>query len=647
VTFPETSVADIPEDPTPRAPDLVDRRLGLRIGVIVALAFAVYANALQNGFVYDDFAQVVENRWLRDLRHIPEVFFKGVWGFAGEEQSNYYRPLMHVSYILTYAAFGLRPWAFHLINILLHAAVSVMVFLTGRRLYRSSPGSTTHSSAFLAALLFAAHPIHTEAVTWVAGVPELTFTLFYLLAFHLYVRSVDEASAHRSALYLLSLAAFFLSTLSKETALTLPIALAAYDFVLGKRPFRPLLFIRRTLPYLVVGAAYFALRTSVLGGFAHQKRHTELSSYEYLINVFPLIGKYFAKLVLPVNLNVFHEFHPIHSILQAEGILSLAVTCAFVLLGLFFYRRQKLACFAMAWIVIPLLPVLYIPALGENTFTERYLYLPSVGYVLLLSLAVAWLRGKRAIPEMALMLAVGTLLVAYSVATLGRNPVWRDDLALWRDTVEKSPNSVLPRNELGIAYATRGQPQQAIEQYRTALQMKPNFADGYTNLGLLYDEVGMLDMAIRYHQEALRLKPNSAEAHSNLGLALAKKGIPGKAIEHYRESLRLEPLSPGVHNNLGNAYQSLGLLDKAIDEYREASRLQPDFVDTYINLAVAYGSRGMLDEAIAQLESARRLAPKNPVVYHNLANAYWMKGLPDKAEEYKQKARELERVPPR
>jgi tetratricopeptide (TPR) repeat protein len=580
---------------------------------------------------------VVENRWLRNLGHLPEVFRKGVWGFAGEEQSNYYRPLMHVSYILTYAAFGLRPWAFHLVNILFHAAVSALVFLTGRRLYRSSQGSPAHFSAFLAALLFAAHPIHTEAVTWVAGIPELFFTLFYLLAFYLYIRAVDEVCAHRVALYLLSLAFFFLSTLSKETALTLPIALAAYDLIFGRRPFRPVVYIWRYLPYLVVAAVYFMIRTAVLGGFAHQKRHTELSSYEYLINVFPLIGQYFAKLVLPINLNVFHEFHPIHSILQMQGILSLAVICAFVFFGLLFFRRQKLACFAMALIVIPLLPVLYIPALGENTFTERYLYLPSIGYVLLFSIAVAWLRGRRAIPEAALTLAVASILVSYAVATLGRNPVWRDDLALWSDTVEKSPNSVLPRNELGIAYATRGESQKAIEQYRAALRLRPNFADGYTNLGLLYDEVGMLDMAVRYHQEALRLKPTSAEAHSNLGLALAKMGMPGKAM----------PLSPGVHNNLGNAYQSLGLLDKAIDEYLEASRLQPDFVDTYINLAVAYGRKGMIDEAIAQLESARAVAPKNPVVHHNLANAYWIKGLPEKAEEHKQKAKELELALPR
>jgi hypothetical protein len=360
-----------PTDATDGETIFSNERLPLGIFIIIALSLAVYSNALLNGLVYDDLAQVVENRWLRDLSYLREVFAKGVWGFSGDEQSNYYRPLMHVSYMLTYAVFGLRPWAFHLVNILLHAAVSVLVFFSALKLAKSAQLSATIAPPLLAALLFAAHPIHTEAVTWVAGIPELSFAFFYLWSFYLYMQAAEEDSQHPGLLVLLSLISFFLSTLSKETALTLPIVLVAYDFSFRKGSFEPLLSLKRYLPYALVAAAYFAIRTEVLGGFAHMKRHAELSNYEYFINVFPLISRYLEKLVLPLNLNVFYEFHPIHSILQAEGIVSLAVTCAFLLFVVLSYRKHKLAFFSASFIVIPLLPVrIRLPLYGETRSGE-------------------------------------------------------------------------------------------------------------------------------------------------------------------------------------------------------------------------------------------------------------------------------------
>ncbi|HEY5656986.1 MAG TPA: tetratricopeptide repeat protein [Myxococcota bacterium] len=615
-----------------------DAHLRLRLFAIVAVCFAVYSNALQNGFVYDDFEQVIENRWLRDLSHAPEVFSKGVWGFSGDEQSNYYRPLMHLSYMVTYAVFGLRPWAFHLVNLLFHAGVSALVFLVGLQLQAAARSKLSPNVPFVAALLFAAHPIHTEAVAWVAGIPELSFSLLFLLSFCLYARASAADRERRALPYLLSLSCFFLATLSKETALTLPLALVAYDLAVGRGPFRPLPLLRRYLPYALVGVAYLAIRMAVLGGFAGTRRHTELSGYEYFINVFPLVARYLAKLLWPAHLNAFHQFDPIHSLLEWEGALSLAATCAFLGFLALTYWKDRLSFFSASLTAIPLLPVLYIPALGENTFTERYLYLPSVGYALLLASFFAWLAQVRPRTEPALRVLVLAVLAAYAAGTLGRNPIWRDDLSLWTDTVAKSPGSIMPRSELGVAYATRGETAKAIEQYQIVLRMSPAHADAHSNLGLVYDELGRLDEAIQQHQQALRLKPDSAAAHNNLGLVLSKQGRLDEAIEHYRESLRLEPLSPGVHNNLGNAYQAIGLLDAAIDEYREALEIRRDFPDTYINLGVAYAKKGMIDAALEQFLAAERLAPDNPLVLHNLANAYTVKGFPEKAKAYRQKA---------
>jgi len=614
----------------------------LHIATIVVVCFLVYSNSLFNDFVYDDIFQVVENRWLRDLSHLPEVFARGVWGFSGSDQSNYYRPLMHLSYMVTYALFGLRPWAFHLVNILLHAGVCVLVFLVSVQLREAARAVPSFEIPFLAALLFATHPVHTEAVAWIAGFPEVSFSLLFLLSFYLYIRAVKGDDRRCTSLYVFSLLCFFLALLCKETALVLPLVLVVYDQSLGRGADGLLVRLKRVLPYLAVAAGYLVMRTSVLSGFAVSKRHAELSDFEYFINVFPLVSSYLGKLLLPVDLNAFYTFDPIHSLLQWKGIVSLAVTAglAFFLIGS--YRRNRLAFFSASLIFIPLLPVLYIPALGENTFADRYLYLPSFGYVLLIASFVAWIAQKRPRMRAALALLVLALLAGYATATLARNRVWSDELRLWSDTVEKSPNSVMPHSELGIAYAARGETSKAIEQYRIALQMNPNFADGYTNLGLVYGQLGMLDEAIREHRKALALKPDSPAAHNNLGLALSKRGMWSEAIEEYRESLRLEPLSPGVHNNLGNAYQSMGRLDDAISQYLEALKLRKDFPDTQINLGVAYAKKGMIDTALDHFLSAQKLDPKNPIVYHDLANVYAIQGLTGKAEEYREKAKELE-----
>ena len=261
----------------------------LFIIIILITSFAVYFNALSNDFVYDDKSQVLENHWIKDIKFIPEIFSENVWSFKKESViSNYYRPLMHLIYMLNYYIFGLKPWGFHLVNILFHAGVSVLVFIIGLRLLSEAQHQASASHmipSFIAALLFATHPIHTEAVTWVAGLTDLSFTFFYLLAFYLYIQSGTDFKGA----YLFSVALFFLASLCKEPALTLPIVLIAYDYTFKKNRDRISNYIMRYVPYLIVAGVYFILRSHALGGFAPQKRHTELSTYQYFINIYRII----------------------------------------------------------------------------------------------------------------------------------------------------------------------------------------------------------------------------------------------------------------------------------------------------------------------------------------------------------------------
>jgi tetratricopeptide (TPR) repeat protein len=507
------------------------------IFVIIAVSLAVYLNALSNGFVYDDKAQVTENIWIKDVKNIPEIFTSSAWGFQQDPVvSNYYRPLMHLIFMGNYYIFGLNPLGFHLVNIIFHVAVSGLVFILLLRLLKPFT-VTSFLPPFIASLLFATHPIHTEAVTWVSGVTELSYTFFLLLSFYFYIRDGEGLKIG----YLLSVALFFLSTLCKETALVLPVILIGYDYSLGKAG-RPLIRqIRRYIPFFVIAGIYLILRFIALGGLAPQPPRFELSAYEYAINVFPLFAQYLWKLILPINLNAFYVLHPIKSIFELKGIISVIVTIAFASVAFLAFKKSKTAFIALLFTALPLIPVLYIPGVGEHVFTERYLYLPSFGFVILAALLIH--RAKDYSPKAALSLALVFILIAglYSMQTVRRNYIWKDDFILFTDTVKKSPDSAIAHYNLGVEFFREGYVVKAIDHYQIALRLGFGNAKLHTALGRAYAVEGLSDKAINHYKIAIQLKPDFVDAHFNLGLAYLGKSYTDDARRELELVLRLYP----------------------------------------------------------------------------------------------------------
>lgn len=587
------------------------------IAIILIVSFGVYLNTLSNGFVYDDESQVLNNPWIKNIRHIPQIFLSDIWGFKGEAISHYYRPLIHIVYTIDYYIFGLKPWGFRLSFMLLHAGASVLVFLIASKLVNnlklktdSESATSLRWSAFIAAILFAVHPIHTEALGWGGGEP--LFAFFYLSSFYHYMKA-DRIWGWR---FILSLFFFFLSTLSKETTLTLPLLLFAYDYSLRKdyvdnSQWTVHNIIKKYFPYLIVIGIYFIMRIYAIGGVAPVKSHTELNNYEYFINIFPLFIQYLEKLILPTNLNVYHVFHPILSLSEWKGIISISLTLAFFCLA-YLFRKNRIVFFSFLWIVIPLLPVLYIPALAENTFTERYLYLPSVGFVILLSLIVEKVYRLRLLGQATVPL-IGSMLIIisglYSIGTIKRNYIYRDNYTLWLDTVEKSADAHIPHNNIGLAYYDRGRMDEAIKEYLAALKLRPDYAIAYNNLGNVYSKQGRLDKAIKEYLTALRLRPDYVDAHINLGNVHYMYGLFDETIKEYMIALRLRPDYAIAYNNLGNVYSKQGRLDEAIKEYMTALKLNPEFDLAHYNLGNAYKTKGLKNDAIKEFEIALKLKP--------------------------------------
>ena len=654
------------------------------LAVISAASFAVYLNTLSNGFVYDDNLQVLRNPWIREVKHLPGIFYQSVWNFqATATINNYYRPLMHLIFMANYHLFGLTPWGFHLVNVLFHVGNSVLLFLLAARLFGNPAGRPEgrnggtwrfSSPPFLAALLFATHPIHTEAVAWVGAVTDLSFTFFYMLSLYFHIGSGADTS-NNSRFF--SVASFAIALLCKEPAATLPFLLIAYDAAFR----RPSLshrgkddpsslsppvkgewmgnYLNRYVPYFAVLAAYFVARSYALGGFSPVKSHADLGTYGYVINVFPLFAQHIGKLLLPIKLNAFHVLHPVRSLVEFKGIVGLVVVAAFAAATVVAFRKSRIAFIGLVLVVVPLLPALYIPALGESVFAERYLYLPSVGFVILLAASFAWVREKMPRTGLAITVFAVSLALLYSVQTVRRNPVWKDDLTLFSDTVRKSPDGELPNGMLGIALMDAGRFDEAIGQFRKTIKLNPDSANAYYNLGLTFVKKGLPEEAIPEFEKALTLTPNdpdarrylaksylsvgktektieqfrillaskgaSPEAYLDFGVALRQQGKTNEAVESYQKALAMDPEYAEAHFNLGNAYADSGQMEKAIEEYEAAVRLQPGNAYFRNMLGITYGQKGMYDKAVEQFEAAVKLAPSEPAYRRNLDRAAGLK----------------------
>lgn len=561
--------------------------------LLFILPVLAYVNSLNNGFVWDDDSQVLNNHFIKNLRFIPEIFSGDVWGGGSHPLSNYYRPLMNIIFMMNYHLFGFRAWGFHLINILLNALVTILIFVLIRRLFEESGPSGSNLyllPSFLAALLFAVHPIHTEAVTWISGVPEISFAFFYLSALYFFILGNKDPGFN--CFKLISVVSFFLSALCKETALTLPLVLLGYDFAFGQ----PLKNIpgcfRKYMPYWGAAAVYFILRFRALGGMVPHARRLGFNAYQYVLTAFFLFGQYVKKLITPLNLHIFYVFHPVESIFDARGFLSLLIVFIFLFLVIVAWKRDKMVFFGLFFFSATLLPVLYIPGLGNSVFAERYLYLPSFGGALLVAAVLARSRTRLPRTGTALTVIFTLLLAFYSLMTISRNTVWKDEVTLYSDTMKKTPEASLIGNDLGILYMERGQDEKALDLFNKAIVFSPSFSQGYYNRSIVFMRKGQMNEALNDLDKAISLNPSYTDAYHNRGIVFMYKGQMDEAL-----------------NNL----------DKAI-------ALNPSYAEAYLDRAIVFSQKGQMDMALQDFNASISLSPADAMAYYDRGTFYLGKG---------------------
>jgi tetratricopeptide (TPR) repeat protein len=599
-----------------------DRVVYWHVIVIACLAFAVFAGTLYAGFVWDDKMQIVRNPALKDLHAWPRFFTTGVWGLLYSHlANNYYRPLMYVTYSAIYHLFGLHAGIFHLVNTTLHTLVAVMVYLLTLRLFHSS------RMALIAGLIFAVHPIHTEAVAWLAAIPELIFTFLYLLAFYFYLEA-KEARGPGWPWRIASLLTFFAALLSKEMAFTFPLVLMTYEWMYLRKRFMD--GLRSVAWYFIPAAVCLAMRFHALEGFAPLYRFSEMTASELVLSVIALVGQYWWKLVVPVRLNAFYMFEPSRSLLEPRVALALLTEAGLGCVMWRLWRSGNRQWFSIAWVFVTLLPVLYVNGVGLNVFAERYLYLPSLGFCWLV--AYLLMKVKRRSLATGLTVALAALL---SFRTVARAAVWNNEFVLFTDTLEGSPTAFVIQNEMGVALGEKGRVDEAREHFAAAIRIKWDYGDAHENLAGVYFARGSYDDAIAEYWKALQVKPEDAVLRNLLGYALYLKGQTDLAIEQLNEAIRLKPELFEPYNNLGLIYSQRGAVEQAIQCYRKCTALRPT-AEAYNNLGALYVQRGLVDEALREFGEAARLEPGRAEAHYNLGKLYAHKGQFDRAiEEYR------------
>jgi Tfp pilus assembly protein PilF len=621
---------------------------------IVVLACAVYANSLGGEFLFDDVNAIVTNPVVR-ANDVVGIFTGPSWwslvrGYA-------WRPVTTVSFALNHALHGLEPAGYHLVNVLLHAGVSVLVFAV-----------FTHVTAApllgaIAALLFAAHPVHTEAVASVVGRAELLAAGGFFLAWLLFLRADERRSRVPPALLEgAAVVVFFAALLAKENAITLVAVLVFVDLLLAPRAARFVRLRAHLGRYVALGAAvlvFVAVRHAVLGDRPSpisilDNPLVELDPLSYELTAIKVAGLYLWRLLAPWRLAADYSYRqlvPVASLLDPMFLVACAGVVAVPVLIVWTWRRAPAAALGLGILALTFVVASNFVFPIGTIMGERLIYLPSAGFCLaaavLLERVTRRADGASALvrlrdPRLAVPLVI--VLALYGARTWSRNRVWHDRLVFFSTMVREAPESARSHRELAAVLADHGKfelargeferaltirpddaatlynfgnalmqerrPDDAIHAYERALATKPDFADALVNLGNAESMRGDHQAALTWMRRALALTPRSASLHMNVANELFRLGSHAEARAEYEAALAIAPTAAEILTNYGAFLLATGDHERAADVYRRAG----DVPMALVGLSATYRAQGKASDARAVQTRAAALFPTNPAV---------------------------------
>lgn len=594
------------------------RATPLALALVTAV---VFAPSLRGGFVdWDDPINFLENPYYRGLGW-PQLRWMLTASVMG-----HWIPVTWLTFGADYAVWGMRPFGYHLTNVLLHAASAALFYLVARRLLGLAMPAAAPAIMGLgaagAALFFAVHPLRVESVAWITERRDLTSGFFFLLTVLAYLKAHERPPDVRAGWRGAALAFAALALASKSIVMGLPLVLLILD-VYPLRRLGPTLgdwtgarawpIWREKIPFvlLAVGtaaAAFFVQRST---GYL-----TQADPVARVGMLFYNVGFHVWKTFVPLNLAPIYELplrlHPLEAPYLPSAIAVLAITSAACL----FRRRWPAGLAIWAFYLVMLAPVTGIVHTGYHLGADRNTYLPCAGFALLVgalvvALAEAPRRGLLRRP----IAALGLGLVVVWLAGLGlaagiQTTVWRDPETLWRYAIAVDPRCSICLHNLGIITSQRGDRAESLALFERSLALRPDRSEFYANYGVLLLQMGRRQDGIAKLRHRLAHEPRDVGARTNLGIALIEEGHAGEAIAELEQALRIKPDAVPALTSLGRALLTEGRVEPALTVFERAIAVNPADPVARLGLARAYAARGDRAAAREQLGVLSRLAPQ-------------------------------------
>jgi tetratricopeptide (TPR) repeat protein len=588
--------------------------------VIFLISFGLYAPNLNNGLFWDDNDWIVGNAFVHDFSHLKEIFSENILAGFGLN-SNYYRPLLLLSFAFNYIISGVKPMGYHLVSNGFHIANAILIFIICFSIFRRKLPS------FIASLLFAIHPLQVEAVAYISGRGDPMSVFFMLVSLWFFIK-INTRAVRRRLYWTLSLMAMILALLSRETSVLLaPLLLIFYISFLSRDKF--LLAIKggiyKTWPFFVISLVYGLLRLTVLNFQNTLNFYGGSNIYTdnllYRIYTFGHVFLEYLKLIfVSVNLHMERDF-PIHtSLFQWPVWLGFLAMIGIVVVGVIFYRRERsfkneellssskdihrrnrlknnkllengewemenslshfrIWFFSWGWFFVALSMVSGIIPINAIIY-EHWLYLPSIGFFILASFYIGkFLSDPQALQRCplykghlcrAIFWLFWALFVLYmiffSTQTVKRNIIWGNPIKFYEEILKYSPGSIRILNNLGNTYSDNGRLDDAMKMYQKIIDNPGNFfAQPYYNLGNIYRDKGDIEEAVSLYKAALEKDPTFPFAYQNLAVIYANSGRLREAAEMLEKYKIIKPQDAGVYYNLGLIYKVIGDRKKAIE----------------------------------------------------------------------------------
>lgn len=602
--------------------------------VIAALVIIAYAGTFSVPFIFDDNINIVENRSIRNLSSIFHVlappFGTGVAG----------RPIVNFSLALNYAISGENPWSYHLLNLLIHLSAAFCLFGIVRRSFLSESlkgnyGDVATPLAFSCALLWALHPLQTQAVTYTIQRCESLMGLCFLLTFYFAIRGWKSVAPRQW--HLAAILSFLVGIGTKEVMIIAPVLLFVYDILFFHGD--PKNAINRS-PLLYAGLSFGLLCLGLLvtaGGTASSGTgRITFSALDYWVTQPEVILHYLRLAFWPNRLCIDYGW-PITRLQDAWP--SISIIAMLLIVSLWALIKRYPIGYLAAWFFAVLAPTSLIP-MPDAAFEHR-MYLPLIAVVVIMVTGVyksldsavkRWIENearRNVIRRKGSLYLLILTAVSLGILTYARNIDYGSDISIWAEAVREYPENSRAHANLGNAFLQDGRIQNALEHlyvalrietenarryagaltYDEYLRIRPVYAKVQDNLGWAWLQKGNAAVAILHLQEALKANPCYATAFSHMGIALHLQGKQSGAMDYFQRAIRLNPFDPDIHVNLGATLRLQGKPFEAVEQFREALRLMPRKASAHYGIGMVLMQQGEKREAISHFREALRLNP--------------------------------------